>query len=75
MANDIMISTLTTVNSYWPAKFYQFNCKNLFMRTLINPESDEGRVLCLYRRKKTEEKEEEEEDAIRTITASSDLSP
>ena len=30
-------------------------------------------MLCLYRRKKTEE--EEEEDAIRTITASSDLSP
>ena len=31
-----MISTLTTLNSYLPAKFYQFNCENLFMRTLIN---------------------------------------
>ena len=39
-----MFSSLTTVNSNRPAKFYQFNCKNLFMRTLINPESDEGRV-------------------------------
>ena len=40
-----MISTLTTVNTVTARQnFYQFNCRNLSMRTLINPESDEGRV-------------------------------